>query len=287
MNRSEPASAASSHLPVPVVGRQQGLSDRKPSRGAVSAATGSQEETQHAEPRAHPQPGLLAKGVRLLRNMGNQEAKQKKAASSGTAGDAHCEGDAEDRDVDKKSKKSHSKNKVESNGKKKGKSDSKSVFSNMKIKKTKGKRLSKEDILEDDKHLASSEIVASQSTDDIGVVSDCKVDNLAIDGNQSGVDENGRKTSSGSDVDLYSFHSAAADNEDLLSDIQQTIRQCAATEEILQMMTGHYSEGSTTKDRGEVTCSNNQDMQALCSTSVDVKTHKKAENDIPDRKSVV
>ncbi|XP_045431980.1 formin-2 [Pipistrellus kuhlii] len=36
--------------------------------------------------------------------------------------------------------------------------------------------------------------------------------------------QDGQRTSSGSDTDLYSFHSAAAEQEDLLSDIQQALR---------------------------------------------------------------
>lgn len=97
---------------------------------------------------------------------------------------------------------------------------------------------------------------------------------LAADGNQSGLDENGHKTSSGSDADLYSFHSAPADSDDLLSDIQQTIRQCAATEEILDMMVSHLSEGS-----GKAP---NQGKQALDSGSgakdVDLKKETQNEN---------
>lgn len=282
---SSSASAESSHLPLTLGGQQQGLSsadksDRKPSRETVSAATAAQEEAQNAQPRAQ-QHGLLAKGVRLLRNMGNQEAKQKKAtASGGTAGDTYCEGNADDRDVDKKSKKSFSRSsKGESNAKKKAKSDSKSsVFSNLKIRKTKTKGLSNDDILEDERIFsqAGSDVKASQSADDMDLMSDYEGDlnQLAADGNQSGLDENGHKTSSGSDADLYSFHSAPADSDDLLSDIQQTIRQCAATEEILDMMVSHLSEGS-----GKAP---NQGKQALDSGSgakdVDLKKETQNEN---------
>lgn len=256
--------ASSSQLPLTVVGRQQGLGSSEralTSRGPASVA--DQEGAQHAQPRPQ-QPGLLAKGVRLLRNMGNQETKQKKGGGSGrAAGDVSCDADADadEREVDKKSKKSH--NKIskggggEHNGKKKSKSESKgSVFSGMKIRKSlsKVKGLSKEDMLEDgrsahfDKAGLKPAAEASLSADEMGMLSDVEGDlsRLTADSHQSIVDEIGRKTSSGSDADLYSFHSAAAENEDLLSDIQQAIRnQCVASDRVLEMVAGHVPEGST------------------------------------------
>ncbi|XP_008278633.1 formin-2 [Stegastes partitus] len=257
--------ASSSQLPLTVVGRQQGLaSSERPltSRGPPSLA--AQEEAQHVQPRPQ-QHGLLAKGVRLLRNMGNQETKQKKGGggSGGAAGDASCDGEADEREVDKKSKKSHnkiSKGGGEHSGKKKSKSESKgSVFSGMKIRKSlsKVKGLSKDDSLEDGRSAQSGKAElkpgseVSLSADEMGMLSDVEGDisRLTGDGHQSGVEDIGRKTSSGSDADLYSFHSAAAENEDLLSDIQQAIRdQCTASDRVLKMVTGHSSEESTSEE---------------------------------------
>lgn len=237
--------ASFSQLPLTVVGRQQGLSSSEraqTNRGRASVA--AQEDAQHAQSRPQ-QHGLLAKGVRLLRNMGNQEAKQKKgggsAGAAAAAGDV-CDGDADERDVDKKSKKSHS------NGKKKSKSESKgSVFSGMKIRKSlsKAKGLSKDDMVEDGRSAQVGKAglkpsaEASLSADEMGMLSDVMGDlsRLIADSHQSLVDETSRKTSSGSDADLYSFHSATAENEDLLSDIQQTIRdQCVADDRVLEMV---------------------------------------------------
>ncbi|XP_070833998.1 formin-2 isoform X2 [Chaetodon trifascialis] len=252
--------ASFSQLPLTVVGRQQGLGSSEralTNRGPASVA--AQEEAQHAQPRPQ-QHGLLAKGVRLLRNMGNQETKHKKGGGSGgAAGDVSCDADGDEREVDKKSKKSH--NKIskggggEHNGKKKSKSESKgSVFSGMKIRKSlsKVKGLSKDDMLEDGRsahfdkagHQPTAE--ASLSADEMGMLSDVEGDlsRLTADSHHSMVDEIGQKTSSGSDADLYSFHSAAAENEDLLSDIQQAIRD-QASDSVLEMVAGHLPEGST------------------------------------------
>ncbi|XP_067466533.1 formin-2 isoform X1 [Thunnus thynnus] len=246
--------ASSSQLPLSVVGKQQGSGSSErtlTNSGPVSA----QEETHHAQPRSH-QHGLLARGVRLFKNMGNQEAKQKKGGGGGggEAGrDVSCDDDADEREVDKKSKKS---NKTSKGGehKKKSKSESKgSVFSGMKIRKSlsKSKGLSKDDTLEDGRstHFGKAGLKpgaeASLSADEMGMLLDADGDLgcLTTDSHQSIADELGRKTSSGSDADLYSFHSAAAENEDLLSDIQQAIRdQCVASDRVLEMVSGHLSE---------------------------------------------
>ncbi|XP_034755071.1 formin-2 [Etheostoma cragini] len=258
--------ASFSQLPLTGVDRQQGLdsSDRAlTNRRPASEAT--QEETQHAQPRPQ-QYGLLAKGVRLLRNMGNQETKQKKGGGSGgAAGDVSCDDDGDEREVDKKSKKSHnkiSKGGGEHSGKKKSKSESKgSVFSGMKIRKSlsKAKGLSKEDLLEAGRsaQLGKARLKldgeATMSADEMAMLSDVEGDlfHLTADSLPSAVDENGRKTSLGSEVDLYSFHSAAAETEDLLSDIQQAIREQCVASDRLEMMTGHLSEGSTSEENKE------------------------------------
>lgn len=251
--------ASFSRLPLTVVGRKQGIgSSKSAATNQEPASVASQEEAQHAQPRPQ-QHGLLAKGVRLLRNMGNQEAKQKKGGGNGGAtGDVTCAGDGDEREVDKKFKKSNnkvSKGGGEHSGKKKSKSESKgSVFSGMKIRKSlsKAKGFSKGDMLEDERseHFSKTGLKhaaeASLSADDM--VSDVEGDlsHLSADSHQSMADEIARKTSSGSDADLYSFHSAAAENEDLLSDIQQAIRdQCMANDRLL--MSVHLSERSTSK----------------------------------------
>ncbi|XP_026165394.1 formin-2 [Mastacembelus armatus] len=245
--------ASSSQLPLTLVGRQQGLDSSEralTNRGPASVAV--QEKAQHAQPRPQ-QHGLLAKGVRLLKNMGNQETKQKKGGGSGgAAGDVSCDGNIDERQVDKKSKKSHNKTSKggEHRGKKKCKSESKSsVFSGMKIKKSlsKTKGLSKDDMLEDGRSAQSGKAElkaggeANLRADEMGTPSDVEAEPrlLTGDSHHSMLDETGRKTSSGSDADLYSFHSAAAENEDLLSDIQQAIReQCVAGDRVLEMVTG-------------------------------------------------
>ncbi|XP_069548993.1 formin-2 [Brachyistius frenatus] len=257
---------SSSQLPFTVVGRQQELdgSERAlTNRGPTGAATG--EEAQHAQPRPQ-QHGLLAKGVRLFRNMGNQETKLKKGAggSGGAAGDVSCDGETDEREVDKKSKKSHSKiTKGGGESKKKPKSESKgSVFSGMKIRRSlsKVKGLSKDDVFDDGRsaHLDKPGLKPGAepsrlSADEMGMLSDVEGDlsHLTTDSRQSVMDEIGRKASSGSDADLYSFHSAADENEDLLSDIQQAIRdQCVASDRALEMVTSsRLLEGSTSEGR--------------------------------------
>lgn len=244
--------ASSSQLPLTVVSKQQGSSSSErtlTNRGPASA----QEEAQHAQSRPQHN-GLLARGVRLLKNMGNQEAKQKKGGGGAAGRDVCCDDDADEREVDKKSKKSSKTSKGgEQNGKKKSKSESKgSVFSGMKIRKSfsKAKGLSKDDMLEDgrsahfDKAGLKPGEEASLSADEMGMLDgEGDLSYLNTDSHQSIVDEMGRKTSSGSDADHYSFHSAAAENEDLLFDIQQAIRnQCVASDRVLEMVTGHLSE---------------------------------------------
>ncbi|KAM4591298.1 uncharacterized protein fmn2a isoform 2-T2 [Odontesthes bonariensis] len=255
----EPAS--SSQLPLTVVGRQQGLaSSGKALTNIGPSTTASSEDTQHAQHRPQ-QHGLLAKGVRLLRNMGNQETKQKKGGGGGTTGDVACDGEADEREVDKQSKKSHSKTSkggVEHSGKKKPKAESKSsMFSGMKIRKSlsKVKGLSKDDMLEDARSgpVGRAQLKpgaeASQSADDIGMLSDVEGDlsHLTAD-SQHSVAEFVRKTSSGSDADLYSFHSAAAETEDLLSDIQQAIRdQGVVSEKVLEVGPSPLNGGPTSE----------------------------------------
>lgn len=251
---------SSSQLPLTVVGKQQGLaSSGRALTSHAQTSAAAKEETQHAPSRPQ-QHGLLAKGVRLLKNMGNQETKQKKGGgSAGAAGDVSCEAEADEREVDKSSKKSHNKaTKGEHSGKKKPKSESKgSVFSGMKIRKSlsKVKGLSKDDMLEDGRlaqggkdELKSRESV--QLVDDMGIPSDVDGDLSCMnaDNHHSVEQEFGRKTSSASDADLYSFHSATAETEDLLSDIQQAIRnQYVASDKVLGILHSPSNEGLTLK----------------------------------------
>lgn len=133
-------------------------------------------------PHAHPRPqqhGLLARGVRLLRSMGNQEAKQKKGGNGAVGKDGSCE--AGEREAEKKSKKSNKTGKGEQNEKRKSKSDSKvSVFSGMKLRRTsKAKGLSKEDLLNDERSVRAGRqpgTGGSLSADEMGMLSDFEGD---------------------------------------------------------------------------------------------------------------
>uniref|UniRef100_A0A3Q3EH30 FH2 domain-containing protein n=1 Tax=Kryptolebias marmoratus TaxID=37003 RepID=A0A3Q3EH30_KRYMA len=249
----EPAS--SSQLLSTALGRRQGKasSDRALTNQEAAPA---QEETQTFQSRPQ-QHGLIAKGVRLLRNMGNQEAKQKKGGSSvGAAGDVCCEDEADEREVDKQSKKSN--NKISKKGeysKKKSKADSKgSVFSGIKIRKSlsKVKGVYKDDTLEDGRsaHVDKDEFKPGTETSQPPeeMPSDFEGDPSHLNAeSQQSMEEFGRKTSSGSDADLYSFHSAA-ETEDLLSDIQQAIQdQGIASDRILEIVPRALSEGLTSK----------------------------------------
>ncbi|KAM9809144.1 formin-2 [Syngnathus typhle] len=211
---SSSSAAASSRLPQSVLRKQAGF------------GVGTREDPRpHAGSRPR-QDGFLARGVRLLRSMGNQEAKQKKAGNGAGGKD----GEAGEREMEKKSKKSNKTSKGEQSEKKKSKSDSKvSVFSGMKIRKTsKAKGLSKDDLLEDERSLHAVRKAgreASLSADEMGTLSDFEGDlsRLTAGSRKSTLDESCHKAGSESDGDIYSFHSAAADAEDLLSDIQQAI----------------------------------------------------------------
>ncbi|XP_037542061.1 formin-2 [Nematolebias whitei] len=249
----EPAS--SSRLLSTVQSRRQGLASSKRALSNQEPAA-AQEETQTFQSRSH-QHGLIAKGVRLLRSMGNQETKQKKGGGNvGVAGDVFCQDEAEEREVDKQSKKSSNKmGKKGEHSKKKLKAESKgSVFSGMKIRKSlsKVKGLSKDGMLEDgrsahvDKDESKPGTEASLSPDEMLSDFEGDLSNLNTESCQS-MEDFVRKTSSGSDADLYSFHSAA-ETADLLSDIQQAIQdQGIASDKILEMVPKSLSEGLTSE----------------------------------------
>ncbi|KAM6355296.1 formin-2 [Podargus strigoides] len=188
--------------------------------------------------------GLIAEGGTLQEIMGNQDGKLKK-----NTGDVHEGGEdasgPKDTDGTKKvlgSRRGLGKHaKGSESGKKKGKSDSRaSVFSNLRIRKNlskakDGNSSSREDVLESQAlqavDLDSTHSIVTKTPDisisaDEGGLSDTDVEHFEIRNETvpAAVEtQDGQRTSSGSDTDIYSFHSAT-EQEDLLSDIQQAIR---------------------------------------------------------------
>ncbi|XP_051529534.1 formin-2-like [Myxocyprinus asiaticus] len=184
-------------------------------------------------------------GLRELLIMGNQDGKLKRSTGGDAGGGAAEEcGALRENDGTKKGfhgKKSHGKQgKGGEGGKKKNKSDSKSVFPHIRKRKSLGKvkgflGSSKEDAL-DSQHdeLDSVPSLCNKtpdlSGDELGQ-SDAEYERPRLVANSrqtvldvtGGPEEEKKVTSSGSDMDMYSFHSAA-EQEDLLADIQQAIR---------------------------------------------------------------
>ncbi|XP_074752932.1 formin-2 [Athene noctua] len=176
--------------------------------------------------------------------MGNQDGKLKK-----NTGDVHEGGEdaSGPKDTDGTKKVSGSRRglgkhaKGSESGKKKGKSDSRaSVFSNLRIRKNlskakDGNSSSREDVLESQAlqagELDSTHSIVTKTPDisisaDEGGLSDTDVEHFEIRNETvpaAAETQDGQRTSSGSDTDIYSFHSAT-EQEDLLSDIQQAIR---------------------------------------------------------------
>uniref|UniRef100_A0A8D0L6U2 Formin-2 n=1 Tax=Sphenodon punctatus TaxID=8508 RepID=A0A8D0L6U2_SPHPU len=176
--------------------------------------------------------------------MGNQDGKLKK-----NTGDVHEGGEdalgPRDTEGTKKgagSKKGLGKHgKGSDSGKKKGKSDSKaSVFSNLRIRKNlskakDGNSSSREDVLESQAlhtgELDSAHSILTKTPDisisaDEGGLSDTDVEHFENRNETrpaAAEARDGQRTSSGSDTDIYSFHSAT-EQEDLLSDIKHAIR---------------------------------------------------------------
>ncbi|XP_034165353.2 formin-2 isoform X1 [Pangasianodon hypophthalmus] len=163
--------------------------------------------------------------------MGNQDAKPKRSAPVGDGENAVDE--CSHADATKKgfhTKKSHGKHGKggDGGGKKKGKSESKSVFNIRKRKnlaKVKGLLSgSREDAL-DSQHDELDTKTPELSADELGQ-SDAEDQRPVLSDNnsrQETPDAPEKKASSGSDTDIYSFHSAA-EHEDLLADIQHAIR---------------------------------------------------------------
>ncbi|KAL4640128.1 formin-2-like isoform X1 [Arapaima gigas] len=185
--------------------------------------------------------GLSAQS-RPLTTMGNQDGKLKRAVGEPGEGVEDAGGLREVESTKKgfHGKKSHGKHpKLGDAGKKKAKSESKSsVFSNIRknLAKSKGSMGgSREDVLDaqasQQDELDSAQSVRTKtpdislSADELGH-SDAEPERfrLAAESRQSTVEtQDGQRASSGSDTDIYSFHSAA-EQEDLLADIQQAIR---------------------------------------------------------------
>ncbi|CAM2111445.1 unnamed protein product [Caretta caretta] len=210
--------------------------ENKPGLLERSSPTGQVNEIQ--------QHGLISEGVGLLKIMGNQDGKIKKNSGDVCEGGEDASGpkDTEGTKKGAGSKKGLGKHgKGSESGKKKGKSDSRaSVFSNLRIRKNlskakDGTSSSREDVLES-QALHTGELDSAHSiinkTPDISIsadeagLSDTDVEHFEITNETrpaAAEAQDGQRTSSGSDTDIYSFHSAT-EQEDLLSDIQQAIR---------------------------------------------------------------
>lgn len=169
-------------------------------------------------------------GLSSLSAMGNQDAKPKRSAPVGDGESVVDE--CSHADATKKglhNKKSHGKHsKGGDGGKKKGKSESKSVFNIRKRKnlaKVKGLLSSSREDALDSQHDELDTKTPELSADELGQ-SDAEDQRPVLSDNnsrQETPDAPEKKVSSGSDTDIYSFHSAA-EHEDLLADIQHAIR---------------------------------------------------------------
>ncbi|KAK3537990.1 hypothetical protein QTP70_026505 [Hemibagrus guttatus] len=181
--------------------------------------------------------GLIAKGVHLLRNMGNQEAKQKKAGASGSECITDRHGfDRKDSESSRKIKKSQDKVRKPSadlaKQQPKTENSKSSVFSNIHIRKgLSWKTASRNNVRIKGNNGKSSSGDGTISKEDLESLvrdSDPEKSRQIPGSRQSSVDmgvEEGIRVSSrsGSDTDLCSFHSAS-ENQDMLTDIQRTIR---------------------------------------------------------------
>ncbi|KAM3931150.1 formin-2 isoform 2-T2 [Leptodactylus fuscus] len=171
--------------------------------------------------------------------MGNQDGKLKR-----TTADVWDRSDFRPEDgenVRKGGRKSHGKS-SDAHGKKKSKSESRSsVFSNLRIRKTLSRAKdgtcgSNDDVLGGQQHLQAGELDSTHSvatktpeisiSADEGGLSDTDADHLHVNKSLEAAChdiQEGQKTSSGSDTDIYSFHSAT-EQDDLLFDIQMAIK---------------------------------------------------------------
>ncbi|XP_030052246.1 formin-2 [Microcaecilia unicolor] len=187
------------------------------------------------------QHGLIQKETELLTDMGNQDGKQKKPTGDVQEGREAASGPRDPDTTKRTGGKRTLGKRAEGAGRKKGKSDSKasSVFSNLRIRKSlskakDGTNSSKEDVLESQalqtEELDSVNSVTTKTPDisisaDEGGLSDTDAEPFEIthETRTDAGERQGQRTSSGSETDIYSFHSAT-EQEDLLSDIQHAIR---------------------------------------------------------------
>ncbi|XP_057219952.1 formin-2 isoform X2 [Malurus melanocephalus] len=212
--------------------------------------------------------GLIAKGVALRTIMGNQDGKLKK--NTGDVQEGEDVSGPKDTDGTKKvtgGRRGLGKHvKGSESGKKKGKSDSRpSVFSNLRIRKNlskakDGNSSSREDVLESQAlqpgELDSTQSIVAKTPDisisaDEGGLSDTDAEHFETRNETvpaAAETQDGQRTSSGSDTDIYSFHSAA-EQEDLLSDIQQAIRLQQQQQQQGAINTGTEDLATTTMGR--------------------------------------
>ncbi|XP_009305265.2 formin-2 isoform X1 [Danio rerio] len=198
------------------------LSSSSLSSASSSSSSSDSESSSWSPRRRHTHSSHGLKPPPLI--MGNQDAKLKRDAGAAADDNGAYEGA-------KKGKKSHGKGE---GGKKKNKSDRSSVFPHIRKRKNQNKLKgilsgSKEDAL-DSQHdeLDSAPSLCNKTPDLSGDELDVESERprLVADSRQATLDANEDEEkirSSGSDTDMYSFHSAA-EQEDLLADIQQAIR---------------------------------------------------------------
>lgn len=218
--------------------------------------------------------------------MGNQDGKLKKSS-----GDVQERIDArpDDGENTKKGGRRTLGKRSDHHGKKRSKSESRtSVFSNLRIRKTLSKSRdgtcdSKEDVLGGQKmqteEMDSTLSIATKTPEisisaDEGGLSDTDADNFAcksLTAAAANETQEGQKTSSGSDTDIYSFHSAT-EQDDLLSDIQQAIKMqfsqegCSEAGDLSKMFQGQLTSSHTVFwDVGEQFPSNKEKLSGTLS----------------------
>ncbi|XP_050980863.1 formin-2 isoform X2 [Labeo rohita] len=189
-----------------------------------SSSSSESESTSSGPLRRRERRPSSRHGVREPLIMGNQDGKLKRSEAGGATDESAAQ--------DGTKKGSHGKKSRGEGGKKKNKPDRSSVFPHIRKRKSKAKGLlsgSKEDALDElDSVPSLCNKTPDLSGDELGH-SDAEPERprLAADSRQNTLDgpeeEEKKVVSSGSDTDMYSFHSAA-EQEDLLADIQQAIR---------------------------------------------------------------
>ncbi|KAG8123543.1 hypothetical protein E2320_018911 [Naja naja] len=255
--------------------------------------------------------GLIPDIARLLNTMGNQDGKLKR-----NAGDVHEGGEdaSGPRDVEgtKKgggSKKTLGRHSKGGESKKKGKSEARSsVFSNLRIRKNlskskDGTSSSREDVLESQAvhtgELDSAHSLLTKTPDisisaDEGGLSDTDAEHFENTNETrpaAAEPQDGQRTSSGSDTDIYSFHSAT-EQEDLLSDIQQAIRLQQQQQQQQQQETINIgTEQQGTKTMAPLHMANSQatpfDFERFLSLSSDKDSSPDTEQPVSAKSEIV